>query len=126
MVACISPAAYNYDETLSTLRYASRAKNIHNKPKINEDPKEAMLREYQEEIIKLKQLLQTGGSSIDNSVSITGDGDIDHEKEQLKLKYETDTIQLKNEYIAQLKEKEDLVKGNFKSKIPIIFLYHCF
>lgn len=114
MVACISPAAYNYDETLSTLRYASRAKNIHNKPKINEDPKDAMLREYQEEIMKLKQLLQTGGSTIDNSVSITGIGDIDHEKEQLKIKYETDTIQLKSEYSAQLKEKEDLVKSNTK------------
>ena len=36
MVACISPADNNYDETLSTLRYANRAKNIKNKPKINE------------------------------------------------------------------------------------------
>jgi len=35
---------------LSTLRYANRAKNIKNKPKINEDPKDAMLREYQDEI----------------------------------------------------------------------------
>ena len=38
-VACLSPADNNYDETLSTLRYANRAKNIKNKPKINEDPK---------------------------------------------------------------------------------------
>lgn len=59
MIACISPSEYNYDETLSTLRYASRAKNIHNKPKINEDPKDTMLREYQEEINKLKKLLET-------------------------------------------------------------------
>lgn len=57
MVACLSPADYNYDETLSTLRYANRAKNIKNKPKINEDPKDAMLREYQDEIQKLKQML---------------------------------------------------------------------
>ena len=57
MVACLSPADNNYDETISTLRYANRAKNIKNKPKINEDPKDAMLREYQEEITKLKQLL---------------------------------------------------------------------
>lgn len=46
MIAAISPANYNYDETLSTLRYASRAKFIQNKPKINEDPKDALLREY--------------------------------------------------------------------------------
>lgn len=57
MVACLSPADNNYDETLSTLRYANRAKNIRNKPRINEDPKDALLREYQEEIKKLKALL---------------------------------------------------------------------
>merc|ERR1712087_1008692 len=54
MIACISPAADNYDETLSTLRYANRAKNIKNKPKINLDPKDALLKEYQDEIKKLK------------------------------------------------------------------------
>ncbi|XP_055242631.2 kinesin-like protein KIF17 isoform X10 [Gorilla gorilla gorilla] len=57
MVACLSPADNNYDETLSTLRYANRAKNIRNKPRINEDPKDALLREYQEEIKKLKAIL---------------------------------------------------------------------
>ena len=58
MVACLSPADNNYDETLSTLRYANRAKNIQNKPKINEDAKDAMLREYQDEIRKLKDMIQ--------------------------------------------------------------------
>ena len=54
MIAAISPADYNYDESLSTLRYASRAKNIVNKPKINEDPKDALLKEYLNEINRLK------------------------------------------------------------------------
>lgn len=58
MVANIGPADYNYEETLSTLRYANRAKNIKNKPRINEDPKDAMLREFQEEIMRLKALLE--------------------------------------------------------------------
>ena len=58
MIAAVSPANYNYDETLSTLRYASRAKNIKNKPRINEDPKDALLREYQDEINRLKQMLE--------------------------------------------------------------------
>ncbi len=44
MIANCSPASFNYDETLGTLRYASRAKQIKNKPKINEDPKDALLR----------------------------------------------------------------------------------
>lgn len=39
MIANIGPANYNYDETSTTLRYANRAKNIKNAPKINEDPK---------------------------------------------------------------------------------------
>jgi len=54
MIAAISPADYNYDETLGTLRYASRAKNIINKPKINEDPKDTLLKEYLNEIKKLR------------------------------------------------------------------------
>ncbi|RKP16902.1 P-loop containing nucleoside triphosphate hydrolase protein, partial [Rozella allomycis CSF55] len=45
---------YNYEETLSSLRYANRAKSIKNKPNINEDPKDAFLREYQEEIQKIE------------------------------------------------------------------------
>jgi len=46
MIANIGPADYNTDETLTTLRYANWAKNIENKPRINEDPKDAMLREF--------------------------------------------------------------------------------
>lgn len=58
MVAAISPANYNYDETLSTLRYADRAKSIKNKPKINEDPKDALLKQYENEIQELRMMLQ--------------------------------------------------------------------
>lgn len=57
MIAAISPADYNFDETLGTLRYASRAKNIKNKPVVNEDPKDALLRQYEDEIKHLKLLL---------------------------------------------------------------------
>merc|ERR1719163_1332423 len=58
MVANCGPADYNFDETLSTLRYAYRAKSIKNKPRINEDPKDAMIREFQEEIMRLKNELE--------------------------------------------------------------------
>eukprot|EP00887_Chlorella_sp_A99_P003761 scaffold7.g3761.t1 len=61
MIANVGPADYNYDETLSTLRYANRAKNIQNKPRINEDPKDAMLRQFQEEIARLRAQLEAGG-----------------------------------------------------------------
>ena len=57
MCANCGPADYNYDETISTLRYANRAKNIKNKPKINEDPKvcnlwSAYLISYRVEVIR--------------------------------------------------------------------------
>jgi uncharacterized membrane protein YukC len=58
MIANVSPADYNYEETLSTLRYADRAKSIKNQPKINQDPKDALLREYADEIKRLKDELQ--------------------------------------------------------------------
>ena len=61
MIANIGPADWNYDETISTLRYANRAKNIQNKPKINEDPKDALLREYQDEIARLRAALELQG-----------------------------------------------------------------
>jgi kinesin family protein 3/17 len=54
MVANLGPASYNYEETVTTLRFANRAKNIKNKPRINEDPKDALLREFQQEIARLK------------------------------------------------------------------------
>uniref|UniRef100_A0A8C5HDR7 Kinesin-like protein n=1 Tax=Gouania willdenowi TaxID=441366 RepID=A0A8C5HDR7_GOUWI len=58
MCANIGPADYNYDETISTLRYANRAKNIKNKARINEDPKDALLRQFQKEIEELKKKLE--------------------------------------------------------------------
>ncbi|XP_061698063.1 kinesin-like protein KIF3B [Syngnathoides biaculeatus] len=58
MVANIGPASYNVEETLTTLRYSNRAKNIKNKPRVNEDPKDALLRKFQEEIARLKAQLE--------------------------------------------------------------------
>uniref|UniRef100_A0A8C6S563 Kinesin-like protein n=1 Tax=Neogobius melanostomus TaxID=47308 RepID=A0A8C6S563_9GOBI len=57
MVATLGPAPQHYDETLTTLRYANRAKNIQNQPRVNEDPKDALLREFQKEIARLKAQL---------------------------------------------------------------------
>uniref|UniRef100_A0A673BFB6 Kinesin motor domain-containing protein n=1 Tax=Sphaeramia orbicularis TaxID=375764 RepID=A0A673BFB6_9TELE len=57
MVATISPSADNYDETLSTLRYADRAKNIVNHAVVNEDPNARIIRELREEVEKLKEQL---------------------------------------------------------------------
>ena len=75
MFANVGPAEYNYDETLSTLRYANRAKNIKNHAKVNEDPKDALMRQYQKEIEELRRMLEEG-----SDVS-SGDEDEDEDRE---------------------------------------------
>ncbi|MBN3295575.1 KIF1B protein, partial [Amia calva] len=61
MVAALSPADINYDETLSTLRYADRAKQIRCNAVINEDPNNRLVRELKEEVSRLKDLLYSQG-----------------------------------------------------------------
>jgi hypothetical protein len=97
MVACISPADNNYDETLSTLRYANRAKNIKNKPRINQDPKDALLSQYQDEIRQLKELLerQQPGEGLLQLDSVEA------EKEKMRQEYETQLQQLRQSYESE-------------------------
>ncbi|KAF0293894.1 Kinesin-like protein KIF3A [Amphibalanus amphitrite] len=73
MVANAGPADYNYDETLSTLRYANRAKSIQNSAKINEDPKDALLRQFQKEIEELRRRLEEEGDGPGESGSGSGE-----------------------------------------------------
>uniref|UniRef100_A0AAZ3RKS0 plus-end-directed kinesin ATPase n=1 Tax=Oncorhynchus tshawytscha TaxID=74940 RepID=A0AAZ3RKS0_ONCTS len=61
MVAALSPADINYDETLSTLRYADRAKQIRCNAVINEDPNNRLVRELKEEVCRLRDLLLSQG-----------------------------------------------------------------
>ena len=70
MVCALSPSFMNYEETLSTLRYADRAKKIKNKASINESPQDKMIRELKQENKKLKEVLmkiavaQAAGGSV--------------------------------------------------------------
>ncbi|XP_075425644.1 kinesin-like protein KIF1A isoform X6 [Ascaphus truei] len=74
MVAALSPADINYDETLSTLRYADRAKQIRCNAVINEDPNNRLVRELKDEVARLRELLGTQGLSdiIDTVNALTG------------------------------------------------------
>jgi kinesin family protein 3/17 len=99
MIAAISPSSYNYEETLSTLRYAARANAIKNAPKINEDPKDALLRDYEEQIQRLKEQLAVGGGG-----AVFNSGNEDEfikrlENEKLKME-------------SNLREKEELLQAN--------------
>lgn len=125
MVACLSPADNNYEETLSTLRYANRAKNIKNKPKINEDPKDALLREYQDEIKKLKAMLSgqmpklNEGDSDENrriksrTSSRTRNSEIDVEKQKLKEEFEMEMRRMREE-LSTVRASKDEVEREMK------------
>ena len=92
MFANVSPASFNYDETVGTLRYASRAKLIKNAPKINEDPKDALLRKYEEEIKNLKSLLEGNSNNLNNNlnnnvnVNVKKNNKMDQNEKELLLK----------------------------------------
>ncbi|XP_010624098.1 kinesin-like protein KIF17 isoform X5 [Fukomys damarensis] len=127
MVACLSPADNNYDETLSTLRYANRAKNIKNKPCINEDPKDALLREYQEEIKKLRAILAQQLSPSSLSALLSGQlplspaqveetmlsslvvqQDMEAEKQLIREEYEKRLARLRADYEAEQESRTRL------------------
>lgn len=84
MIACVSPADYNIEETLSTLRYADRARKIKNKPIVNQDPRAA-------EIARLQQIIQQLRCEkiVEGSVTVNSD-------EYEKLKEEINRLQKRN------------------------------
>ncbi|XP_073844326.1 kinesin family member unc-104 isoform X11 [Musca autumnalis] len=80
MIAAISPADINYDETLSTLRYADRAKAIVCKAVVNEDANAKLIRELKEEIQKLRDLLKAEGIEVQEALSGTDEDSKDEIK----------------------------------------------
>ena len=119
MIANCGPADYNYDETLSTLRYANRAKDIKNKPKINEDPKDAMLRDLQEEVMLLRQQLAAkaggsgGGPVMGGGGGFHGgyngaDGDHIEEIKERLMKEKEEAERLAQEKLRKLEEEKEL------------------
>ncbi|CAK59575.1 unnamed protein product (macronuclear) [Paramecium tetraurelia] len=93
MITAISPSDFNFDETLSSLRYASRAKMIKNQPKVNEDPKDALLKEQAEEIKRLKEMLskQAAGQPISFDI-LQPAGNSGNNQELARLKEENDRL----------------------------------
>ena len=117
MIANIGPADYNMDETLSTLRYASRAKHIENKPRINEDPKDAMLREFQEEINRLREQLQMAGGKVNPDGTISSAGGV---VEVEKIEMVVDKKQMKKLEAKLEREKQDIKAKADKERQKII------
>uniref|UniRef100_A0A8K9V609 Kinesin-like protein n=1 Tax=Oncorhynchus mykiss TaxID=8022 RepID=A0A8K9V609_ONCMY len=113
MCANIGPADYNYDETISTLRYANRAKNIKNKARINEDPKDALLRQFQKEIEELRKKLQEGKKKkkVSPDKMVEMQAKIEEERKELEATLDMEEEE-RNKARAELEKREkDLLKA---------------
>ncbi|CAC5370764.1 Kinesin-like protein CIN8,Kinesin-like protein KIF16B,Kinesin-like protein KIN-12F,Kinesin-like protein Klp68D,Kinesin-like protein bimC,Kinesin-like protein KIF7,Kinesin-like protein KIN-14R,Kinesin-like protein Klp98A,Kinesin-like protein KIN-1,Kinesin-like protein KIN-14G,Kinesin-like protein 3,Kinesin-like protein KIF15-B,Kinesin-like protein KIF1B,Kinesin-like protein KIF19,Kinesin-like protein KIN-12A,Kinesin-like protein KIN-12E,Kinesin-like protein KIN-14D,Kinesin-like protein KIN-14F,Kinesin-like len=102
MIAALSPADINYDETLSTLRYADRAKKIKNKAVINENPMDKLIRELKEENERLKKSMD-GGGLIGHDMGMTPE-----EVEKMRK-------QMEEEIRAQLFANQEMLAQNTQS-----------
>lgn len=118
MIAALSPADINYDETLGTLRYADRAKKIKNKAVVNENPMDKLIRELREENEKLKKAMQSGDLS--TLMAQTGDeggggggGGAVSEEEKIAMRK-----QMEEEIRAQLQANSDAMM-NWDDKLKV-------
>lgn len=119
MIANIGPADYNFDETINTLRYANRAKNIQNKPRINEDPKDALLREYQDEVTKLRAQLAALQSGQDPAQFMQQNGVIGETQIITKVERVEDKEKLREFERRLAQEKEDIKNKALEEKSAI-------
>uniref|UniRef100_A0A9J8AGY4 Kinesin-like protein KIF16B n=1 Tax=Cyprinus carpio carpio TaxID=630221 RepID=A0A9J8AGY4_CYPCA len=104
MIATISPADVNYGETLSTLRYANRAKNIINKPTINEDSNVRLIRELRAEIARLKALLAQGNqiALLDSPTALSMEEELHHNEARV--------LELTKEWTNKWNETQNILK----------------
>ncbi|KAM9354828.1 stAR-related lipid transfer protein 9-like [Pholidichthys leucotaenia] len=108
MIATVSPSANSYSETLSTLRYAAHARNIVNKPRVNEDANVRLIRELREEIDRLKNMLLSFEMQRNPSPSLSDerDGNLSEIVLQNELKVE----QLTKDWSESWREKKELLE----------------
>lgn len=78
MIACVSPAESNYEESSSTLRYAARAMNIKNKPVVNRDPQSALIAQLRQQLTilladnqKMKAIIKENGLKVDDAADFS-------------------------------------------------------
>ncbi|XP_022606509.1 stAR-related lipid transfer protein 9-like [Seriola dumerili] len=108
MIATVSPSANSYNETLSTLRYAAHARNIVNKPRVNEDANVRLIRELREEIDRLKSMLLSFEMRRNPSPSLSDerDGNLSDIVLQNELKVE----QLTKDWSESWRDKKELLE----------------
>ena len=127
MIACISPADYNLEETVSTLRYADRAKKIKNKPIINQNSQTAEIKRLNEIIQNLRmKVLQNGGSALQSQQHHLGEGvdstycgasnqnDLNEQLRQVELEKEENAEKLRSMKKQFSQMLQDMSECNYK------------
>ncbi|KAF9924027.1 kinesin-like protein Klp8 [Linnemannia zychae] len=109
IIAALSPADVNYDETLSTLRYADQAKRIKNKAVVNEDPNAKLIRELKEELLELRSKLSIydptqAGSDLKSPHSAVTIVDLNGNTRTLTKDQLQDEVQASEKIMAELNE----------------------
>ena len=123
MIAAVSPADVNFKETVTTLQYADRAKQIKNKAIVNEDPTEKMIRGLKEELERLKNALkvsqQAAAAPVVVPVSPKSQGrtraEEDAERARLKAEFEAERKKEMEELKEQMQENERQMREQAKS-----------
>ncbi|XP_048830787.1 stAR-related lipid transfer protein 9 [Brienomyrus brachyistius] len=108
MIATISPSCSSYSETLSTLRYAAHARNIVNKPRVNEDANVKLIRELREEINRLKSMLLSFKMQRNPSPSLSEDRD--GNLSDIVLQNELKVEQLTKDWTDHWHDKKELLE----------------
>lgn len=118
MIACVSPADYNLEETLSTLRYADRAKQIKNKPMVNQDPKTAEINKLNKlvQTLRLELLNQRGGTADTINLNSIAPGHVCKDRNFDALSLELANVNFKYESLSKTFEISinDIVNLNMK------------
>ncbi|XP_017754857.1 PREDICTED: kinesin-like protein unc-104 isoform X6 [Eufriesea mexicana] len=110
MIAAVSPADINYDETLSTLRYADRAKQIVCKAVVNEDANAKLIRELKEEIQKLRELLKQEGIDVQEGDEIVRANKREDDVKETRPRIPSHTTStIAEEAVDQLQASEKLI-----------------
>ncbi|KAM7368249.1 hypothetical protein PAMP_014489 [Pampus punctatissimus] len=126
MVATISPSADNFDETLSTLRYADRAKNIVNHAVVNEDPNARIIRELREEVEKLREQLTEAESmkATELKERLEESEKLIHEMTERQRQLESLGISLQSSGIRVVNDKCFLVNLNADPALNELLVYY--
>lgn len=120
MIAALGPADYNFSETMSTLRYAERAKKIENKPKVNMDPKDALLLQLKEELAALEAQIQQKdqlSAQMGASDDVIAMMEAKLEEERAEIAKQTNMAQQeKDQFMQKMKERTAQIEAEKRKR----------